>query len=162
MRQEHMPHFRVDQAVQELPFNHCATANASPDGEVQESGEPLRCAPARLTQGGTIHVGIKANGKPKRSLQTSDDIGAAPAGLGGCEDVPISGGGRGWVERSKASDTQATQLAQGSALLLEKLNCTSQCLIWGGGRKASFYQNLSISFAHCTNKFSAPTFDCSK
>ena len=115
--------------MQEFPFNHCAAAYSRPDGEIKERGEPLGGTPACLTQGSAVHIGIKANRQSERLPQPPDHIGASPAGLGGCQDVPVSGGGGGWVERSKAGYAQAAQLAQGSALRLEEANGIAQGLV---------------------------------
>src|SRR5581483_2415933 len=111
MRDSNMPHFGVNQAVQELPIHDDAATDSGPNGEVEEVRNRLRSSPTCFAQGGCVHVRVEADRYIKCRANPSDEIKVLPANLGSRSDVAKGWRGRTQVDRAKRTDTNRLQLS---------------------------------------------------
>ena len=78
VRDAHVPHLRMDQAVHHPSVHEPTAADPGAHGEIDEVVEPLRRAPSALAQGGGVDVGVEAHRDAEGLTDGPDDVGAAP------------------------------------------------------------------------------------
>jgi hypothetical protein len=65
MRDHNVPHFGVEKSVYEFAIDHCATADAGTDCQIDEGVESLCCAPGPFTERRAVDIRIEADGNFK-------------------------------------------------------------------------------------------------
>ena len=82
-------HLGVPEARGGPPPDDGCRADARADGHVDERGQPPRRTPAALAERGARDVGVEADRDAERPPDRADEVGVAPAGLGGGGDVAV-------------------------------------------------------------------------
>ncbi len=151
---EHVPHLRVDQAMDQLPVDHAAPTDARADGQVDEGVQSLGSAPAVFAQGGGVYVGIEAHRYTQRPPDRSGNIGVSPARLGRGGDVAEGGRIRLRIHWAKRGDADGCQRLV-FLMLLKKPNGPADGLFWSGGGKARLRSDIVRAAAHRAHEFRA-------
>ena len=77
--------------VEHLALDYRAAADAGADRQVDEGVQSLGGAPAVLTEGGGVDVGVESDWQAEGVSQRADEVGVRPAGFGRGGDEAVFG-----------------------------------------------------------------------
>ena len=129
-----MAHLGMDQAMNELPIDHPAPADAGSNRQVDKRIEPSGRSPAVLAQGRAVHVRIKPHRHVECPADAAHDIDVGPARFGCGGDVAIGGRTRRQVDRAERADADRRQSIP--LMLLQVCHGLPDGLLRLGRRKA--------------------------
>ncbi len=97
-------HLRVDETVDHLPVHHGATADAAPDGQVDEVADIPGRPPAGFPEGGHVDVCVELDRNVQRATNRAREVEPPPGELGRRGHVAERGGRRIEVQGAERPD----------------------------------------------------------
>ena len=148
-------------AARGFAVNDQADADAGADRDIGEVVQALRAAPAHLRQRGAVDIRVE----PDRSIDGGgdrpDDIGVAPAGLVGSEDMPVAGIGAIKADRPERRDPDRSE-AMRRIPVAQRRQDRRERLGRQRGRNGSLIDDLAGTVRQRTDAFGAAELDARK
>ena len=153
---EHVPRFRMDEAMEQLSIAVQAHADTGAYGHVGHHRASHAGAVYRFPQGRPVHVGIKFDGYRKGPGKGTYEIHVLPALLRGGFDIPVGGRIFLQVQRPETCNAQGFD-----GILFEPVNNFREHLGRRGGGEPHFRKDPDFPVPHFTyaaNNFGTACF----
>ena len=112
VRNAHVPHLGMNEAVHQATVHHAATADARANRQVEKRVQRLSRAPAPLGQRRGVDVRVEADRHVERVAQRAGDVHVRPPGFRRRGDEAERGRGRLHVDRTERGNAHRRHFAQ--------------------------------------------------